>query len=97
MKLKVLHYAKEIGNISQACRYYVISREAFYQWKRAYDQEREQGLVNSKPCPETPKLRTPNHIEDLILYLRKTYYFGPNGSYPVIMGLSYLQALFIMY
>ncbi|MDV3908074.1 IS481 family transposase [Elizabethkingia anophelis] len=74
-KLKVLNYAKEIGNISQTCRYYGISREAFYQWKRAYEKEREQGLINSKPWPENPKLITPKHIEDLILYLRKTYYF----------------------
>lgn len=30
-KLKVLNYAKEIGNITKACRYFGISRETFYQ------------------------------------------------------------------
>ena len=54
-KLKVLNYAKEIGNVSKTCRYFGISRESFYQWKRAYEIHGEQGLVNSKPCPENPK------------------------------------------
>lgn len=30
-KLRVLNYAKDIGNISKACRYYGISRETFYK------------------------------------------------------------------
>ena len=29
-KLKVLNYAKEIGNISKTCRYFGICRETFY-------------------------------------------------------------------
>jgi transposase InsO family protein len=36
----------------------------------------EKGLVNSKPCPENPKLRIPASVEEKILYLRKTYHFG---------------------
>lgn len=75
-KLKVLEYAQEVGNISKACRYFGISRQSFYQWKRALAEEGEQGLVNSKPCPENPKLRTPPEIEEKILYLRKTYHLG---------------------
>ena len=48
-KLRVLNYAKEIGNISKACRYFGISREAFYQWKRAYEQHGERIIL----CPLT--------------------------------------------
>ena len=29
-KKKILDYAKEIGNVSKACRYFGISRETFY-------------------------------------------------------------------
>lgn len=29
-KLKVLNYAKEIGNIAKTCRYFGICRESFY-------------------------------------------------------------------
>jgi hypothetical protein len=39
--------------------------------------EGEAGLVNSKPCPENPKLRTPPEIEEKVLYLRRTYHLGP--------------------
>ena len=36
----------------------------------------EIGLINSKPCPENPKLRTAPSIEEKILYLRRNYHFG---------------------
>ena len=75
-KLRVLNYAKGIGNISKACRYFGISRETFYLWKRAYEQCGEKALINGKPCPENPKLRTPPQIEQKILHLRRKYHLG---------------------
>ena len=36
-KLRVLNHAKKIGNIAKACRYFEVSRETFYQWKKAYE------------------------------------------------------------
>ncbi|MBS0350449.1 MAG: IS481 family transposase [Proteobacteria bacterium] len=75
-KIKVLRYAGECGNITHACRRYGISREAFYQWKRAYQTQGEAGLVNSKPCPQNPSIRVKPEIEEKILYLRQTYHLG---------------------
>ena len=75
-KLRVFAYAEEIGNVSKACRYFGISRETFYKWKRSYAARGDDGLINSKPCPENPKLRTPAHIEEKIIHLRKTYHLG---------------------
>jgi transposase InsO family protein len=75
-KLKVLNYAKQIGNAAAACRHFGISGESFYKWKRAYERHGERALINSKPCPQNPKLRTPAHIEEKILYLRRTYHLG---------------------
>ena len=75
-KLRIFAYAEEIKNVSKACRYFGISREAFYKWKRSYQEKGEKGLINSKPCPKNPKLRTPPHIEEKIIYLRKNYHFG---------------------
>lgn len=46
-KLKVLNYAKEIGNISKTCRYFGICRETFYSWKRAYLTDGNEGLIDS--------------------------------------------------
>ena len=57
-KLRIFNYAKQIGNVSAAWRHFGISREIYYRWKRAYEKDGEQALVNSKPCPENPKLRT---------------------------------------
>ncbi len=75
-KLRILTYAKGIGNISKACRYFGISRQGFYKWEKAYAAYGEKGLINSKPCPENPSLRIPREIEEKILYLRKTYHLG---------------------
>jgi transposase len=75
-KKKVLDYAQKLGNVSQTCRYFGISRETFYQWKRAFKERGEEGLINQKPCPQNPKLRTPKPVEELIIHLRKTYHLG---------------------
>lgn len=75
-KLRILKHAEETGNIAKTCRYFGISREIFYRWRRTYAEKGECGLINSKPCPENPKLRVPNHIEEKILYLRQTYHLG---------------------
>ena len=48
-KLRVLIHAKEIGNISKACRFFSLSRQSFYLWKRSYDKFGEQGLAPKKP------------------------------------------------
>ena len=76
-KLRVLTHAKETGNVSETCRYFGISREIFYQWKRAYEQHGEEALINRKPCPENLKRRTPPEIEEKILHLRRVYHLGP--------------------
>lgn len=77
-KLRVLEYAKEIGNVSKACRFYGLSRQGFYKWKRAYDRLGEAGLIRAKPGPttETSTLRTPPEIEEKILYIRRNYHLG---------------------
>ena len=48
----------------------------FYRWKKNYKSKGEIRLVNSKPCPQNLKLRTPAVIEDKIIYLRQHYHFG---------------------
>lgn len=75
-KLRVLNYAKECGNVSKACRYFGIGRQAFYEWKKAYERYGEEGLINKRPCPINPTLRTPPEIEEKVLYLRKKYHLG---------------------
>jgi len=87
-KLRALNYADQIGNVSKTCRYFGISRDTFYRWKRDYHQNGEQGLINSKPCPHNPKLRTPLETEEKILYLRKTYLLSATTSWTgIVFGI----------
>jgi len=75
-KLKVLEHGKENRNVAKTCRHFGISRETYYKWKRDYEREGEKALINSKPCPQNPKIRVPAPVEELIIYLRTTYYLG---------------------
>jgi transposase InsO family protein len=78
-KLRVFQYAEKVGDISRACRHFGISRQSFYDWKRRYERDGEQGLINYKPCPENPSVRaTTPEAEEKILYLRRTYHLGPD-------------------
>lgn len=48
-KLEVFAHAKVSKNISKTCRYYGITRETFYKWKRLFDSEGPAGLISKKP------------------------------------------------
>jgi transposase len=62
-KLNVINYARKIGNVKKACRYFGISRSIYNDWIEKYEELGEQGLINSKPCPVNPRLRIPKYIE----------------------------------
>ena len=75
-KLKVFAHAEAYGNISFTCRYFGISRDTYYQWRKRYKERGDEGLIDSKPCPQNPSIRVKPEIEEKILYLRKNYHFG---------------------
>jgi transposase InsO family protein len=75
-KLRVLDHAQQTRNVSKTCRYFGISRQTFYEWRKNFKERGEAGLINGKPCPHNITLRTPPHIEEQILYLRKRYHLG---------------------
>nr|WP_324612831.1 helix-turn-helix domain-containing protein [Streptomyces specialis] len=44
-RLAVIRYIEEVtGNVAQTCRYYAISRQAYYIWYRRYQAEGVEGL-----------------------------------------------------
>jgi len=77
-KLNCLRFAQERGSNVLACRKFGVSKSSFYRWKAGYTDKGEAGLINSRPCPENPALRTPVKIEEKILHLRRRYHFGPD-------------------
>ncbi len=76
-KLKVLHHAEQSGNAAKTCRYFGMSRSTFYRWQRRYSRAGEPGLKNEKPIPLNPANKTPDEVEEKVLYLRKKYHLGP--------------------
>jgi hypothetical protein len=52
-RLAILRHAEEItGNVSLTCRYYGISRQCFYTWKRRYDAHGLDGLRDRSHRPQ---------------------------------------------
>ncbi|CAL9279272.1 MULTISPECIES: IS481 family transposase [Streptomyces] len=77
-RLAVLRHAEEVsGNIAATCRYYGISRQCFYTWRRRYEAEGLDGLKDRSSAPHhTPRATTADVVEK-ILWLRRQYHFGP--------------------
>jgi transposase len=62
--------------VAQTCRHFGISRQAFYKWKRRYEQHGEAGLGRPRTPHRSPR-STPREVVSKILYLRQNYHFGP--------------------
>ena len=76
-KLRIFQYAKEIGHVAKACRYFGIARASFYRWRELYKKDGEAGLINKKPIPKNPTNRTSSEVVEKVLHLRQTYHLGP--------------------
>jgi len=92
-KLRILRHGAESRNIAKTCRYFGISREIFYQWKRAYATKGESGLINSKPCPENPKLRVPAPIAEKNYIFKKDLSFGGYANFMVSGALPWNKVI----
>ena len=66
-KKRVLEHAARIGNVRKTCRYFGVARSGFYRWKEGYETHGDEGLINKKPCPYNPRLRTlPEIVEKVV-------------------------------
>ena len=77
-RLAILRHAEEItGNVSLTCRYYGISRQCFYTWRRRYDAHGLDGLRDRSHRPLVSPNATRTEVVGKIIYLRQHYHFGP--------------------
>jgi transposase InsO family protein len=77
-RLAILRHAEEItGNVALTCRYYGISRQIFYTWKRRYDVHGLDGLRDRSHRPHVSPGTTRTEVVGKIIYLRQHYHFGP--------------------
>ena len=77
-KLAVLRHVEEVSfNVAATCRYYGISRQAYYGWKRRYEAEGFAGLKDRSSAPHHQPTKTDRDVVEKILWLRQQYHFGP--------------------
>ena len=77
-RLAILRHAEEItGNVALTCRYYGISRQIFYTWKRRFDAHGLDGLRDRSHRPHVSPGTTRTEVVGKIIYLRQHYHFGP--------------------
>jgi transposase InsO family protein len=78
-RIAVLRHYKEVTlNVSKTCRYYGISRMAFYRWQRRYRELGLEGLKDRSHRPHHSPGATKIEVLAKLLYLRQTYHFGPD-------------------
>jgi transposase InsO family protein len=68
-KVGLLELAKQLGNVSQACKIMGTSRETFYRWKELHETGGEQALQELSRRKPIPKNRVEPEVEQGILTL----------------------------
>jgi transposase InsO family protein len=78
-RLAIIRHAQEVtGNVSLTCRYYGITRQAYYKWLQRYEEHGVEGLRDRSRRPHVIPNATKPEVVGKIVYLRQNYHFGPH-------------------
>jgi len=78
-RLAIIRHAQEVtGNVSLTCRYFGITRQAYYIWLRRYQEHGLDGLRDRSRRPHVSPNATRADVVGKIIYLRQSYHFGPH-------------------
>ena len=77
-RLGIIRHVEEVmGNVAKTCRYYGVSRTAYYRWLKRYEKYGEEGLRDRSKKPHYSPKTTKLEVVEKTIYLRKNYHFGP--------------------
>ena len=72
-KLSLLELAEFLKNVSQACKINGVSRQHFYDIKKAYDERGIEGLKEKTRCKPCVKNRVAPEVEDAVVKMAYEY------------------------
>ena len=74
-KIRVVKFAQDFG-AKEACEVFKITKTTFYNWKKKFDKQGEEGLLRQKRKPESFANRIDPQVVELILALRDEHKLG---------------------
>lgn len=78
-RLAIIRHAQEVtGNVALTCRYYGITRQAYYKSLRRYEELGVAGLRERSSRPHASPRTTKEEVVAKIVHLRRYYHFGPS-------------------
>lgn len=72
------YFAHKSKNVAKTCRYFGISRYAYYFWLKRYQKNGKRGLYDRSRKPKTSPRATPLAVRSKIIRIRRRSGFGSN-------------------